>query len=116
MQNWLAIVFLLTTAQMGRSDTNMIVPPYQGVQGTPPQTGTQFPFLISQTFPSGAITNMRYQQVYNSSLFTNLDPSLIYITSLSFLSYTPYGPYLGTPIPKMQVNLSTTSKRADGLS
>jgi len=87
-----------------------------------PQTYTNsiFPFLIKQIdAPSTAtMPTIRYQQVYNQSLFTNLYPSLIYVTSLSFtLTSTQRTTAISAwTIPKMQVNLSTTSKTTDHLS
>jgi hypothetical protein len=86
-----------------------------------PQTYTNsiFPFLIKQIDAPETVSmpTVRYQQVYNQSLFTNLDPRLIYLTSLSFsLTSTQLTSISAWAIPKMQVNLSTTSKTADHLS
>ncbi len=81
------MILVVGTAQVGRGDATMIVP-HGGPQGVPPQTGTQFPFLISQAFPGSGIPTMRYQQVYNSSLFTNVDPSLIYIVGNEVTSHS----------------------------
>src|SRR5579859_1863537 len=49
-------------------------------------TSTVVPFLIQEL----GYTSMRYQQVYNSSLFTNIDASLVYVTTMKFYMY-PYG-------------------------
>jgi hypothetical protein len=59
---------------------------------------------------------MRYQQVYNSSLFTNASYGSIYVTTLGFGSEYPGPPPLDWIVPSMQINLSTTSKTADNLS
>jgi hypothetical protein len=61
---------------------------------------------------------MRYQQVYDRSLFTNLDVSLIYVTTLGFsLAYHARPIYYGDwTVTNMQVNLSTTSRNASNLS
>jgi hypothetical protein len=82
------------------------------------ETNTIFPFLIKlANYP--LITNpltMRYQQVYNATLFTNLDSDLIYITTLTFLLESDKNRGSFWTVTNMQVNLSTTSKRADTLS
>ncbi|HEV2392534.1 MAG TPA: hypothetical protein VG146_09245 [Verrucomicrobiae bacterium] len=66
------------------------------------------------------LRSMRYQQVYNASLFTNLGSEFIYVTTIWF-SLSPNG--IGSQpsadpwtITNMQINLSTTSRSADGLS
>jgi hypothetical protein len=59
---------------------------------------------------------MRYQQVYNRSLFTNLDQSLIYVTSLGFYTAPGTMPVCPWTVASMQVNLSTTQAAADGLN
>jgi hypothetical protein len=60
-------------------------------------------------------STMRYQQVYSSSLFTNVDPRFIYLPTLQFFIGTTNG-FSPWTIPNMQVNLSTTSKSAESLS
>jgi hypothetical protein len=59
---------------------------------------------------------MRYQQVYNSSLFSNASPGSIYVTTLTFYGDFVNPPSYGWIVPSMQINLSTTSKTADNLS
>jgi hypothetical protein len=54
----------------------------------------------------------RYQQVYNASLFSSVDRSLIYVTTLKFNTWINRGEAYVT----IQVNLSTTPRAADGLS
>ena len=54
----------------------------------------------------------RYQQVYDASLFTNLDRSLIYLTSLQFSVWTN----LAAAEANIQINLSTCARAVDGLS
>ncbi len=82
---------------------------------------TLLPFLIKETVPSGGteIPTMRYQQVYDRSLFTNVDPRFIYVSTITFYMgprtnylYCPFG----WTIPSMQINLSTTAKDAQSLS
>jgi len=56
---------------------------------------------------------MRYQQVYNASVFTNLDRRFIYITVFGF-GMDPSG--FPWTVTNMQINLSTTQESADHLS
>jgi hypothetical protein len=80
--------------------------------GGPTETANGYPFLIKQL----PIVSMRYQQVYNASLFTNVDASLFYVTSLNFLIYAK-GPAANPwTITNMQINLSTTARTAGNLS
>ena len=76
------------------------------------------PFLIKEygvSYPTNF--SMRYQQVYNASLFTNLDSSLVYVSTLTFRLESPEQYLrLAWTVPNMQINLCTTSKSADGLS
>lgn len=112
MRPWLLILFLGATSQLCRGD-DLIIAPHQGPTGT----GTIFPFLIKETCPY--CTNkptMRYQQVYNSSLFTNASHGSIYVTTLTFYGASAASPSVDWIVPSMQINLSTTSKTADNLS
>jgi hypothetical protein len=60
---------------------------------------------------------MRYQQVYDATLFTNVGPDLIYITTLTFFpERISNKPVFDWTVPKMQVNLSTTLKNSQDLS
>ncbi len=86
--------------------------------GDPSEIGTQLPFLIKETVPEGSspAPTMRYQQVYDRSLFTNVDARFIYVSTVAFFIYgTNHGVYSWT-IPSMQVNISTTPRSADSLS
>jgi hypothetical protein len=80
------------------------------------QTNTVFPFLIQQTYPkdypSNVPVSMRYQQVYSSNIFTNLESRMVYVTALAFK--LPYG--ANVTVSDMQIKLSTTSKKPGGLS
>src|SRR5262249_50460401 len=119
MRQWLLIVLLGGTGQFCRGDTFVFGPtPPPGPIGGPTQTGTIYPFLIKEILagPTAPKPTMRYQQVYNASLFTNLDPGLIYVTTLTFSPDITEKPFLGWTIPEMQINLSTTPKTADTLS
>src|SRR5438093_11744278 len=97
---------------IGRGD-EFIIAPHEG----PTATGTIYPFLIKQIdySPTAPKPTMRYQQVYNNSLFTNVDRSLIYATSLSFLPNLTEKPFLGWIVPQMQINFLTTTNAADTL-
>jgi hypothetical protein len=72
-----------------------------------------FPFLIKQMGSPPAPT-VRYQQVYDASLFANIATSSIYVTSLTFFIGANF--VVGWTIPSMQINVSTTAKTEDGLS
>jgi hypothetical protein len=115
----LFLIILLIVCGRGQSLADAFV---QAPRDGGPQTYTNsiFPFLIKQIDAplTATMPTMRYQQVYNQSLFTNLDPGLIYVTTLSFtLTSTQLtNPITGWTIPKMQVNVSTTPKTADHLS
>ena len=54
----------------------------------------------------------RYQFVYNASLFTNVDRSLIYLTTLMLYTWTNRG----EANVNFQINISTTTNAAGGLS
>jgi len=76
------------------------------------ETGSMFPFLIKQMGNTPTPT-MRYQQVYNATLFSNVNPANIFVTTLTiFLGNN----VIGWTVPSMQINLSTTAKSAASLS
>src|ERR1051326_872735 len=64
-------------------------------------TNSPYPFITSQ---------MRYQQVYNASLFGSLATNL-YLKQVLF-----WGASEIWNVPKMQINFSTTTNSADHLS
>jgi hypothetical protein len=82
------------------------------------ETTSIFPFLIKQAnVPlTTNLPSIRYQQVYNATLFTNLDSSLIYLTTLTFLLESDVNRGSFWTVTNMQINLSTTLKSADTLS
>ena len=59
---------------------------------------------------------VRYQQVYRSSLFTNVPVDLVYITVLTFRRDEGQSGHSGWTITNMQVNLSITQRNPDNLS
>src|SRR5436190_1106173 len=78
---------------------------------------TYYPFLLKQdpTYPNSY--SMRYQQVFSSSLFTNLDSGLINIVTLAFIvEFTNRFAVVSWSVTNMQINLSTSARRVDGLS
>jgi hypothetical protein len=106
---------LLAMASTASLADSFVYAPSQTVTGT--QEGTYYPFLIQElsAYPSAAPT-MRYQQVCNGSLFTNLDPRIVYVTSLRFEAADGSPPGWGGTVPSMQINLATTTNTADHLS
>ena len=87
---------------------DLVLGPNPGPSGT----ASIFPFLIKQL--GGASTpTMRYQQVYSSSLFTNVNPASIYVTSFEFRTADFVTPWV---VPNFQIDLSTTFRRTDTLS
>jgi phosphatidylinositol-3-phosphatase len=86
--------------------TGPLVVPNQwtSVQG---DTGNLFPLFSSQP--------IRYQQVFDASQFSRLNPGGGLINRIAFRGHGPGTPFTGT-VAQLQVNLSTTSKTPDGLS
>ena len=70
-------------------------------------TGSVFPIFSSKP--------MRYQQVFDAGQFARLNNGGGLINRIAFRGHGPGVPFAGT-VPQLQVNLSTTSKPADGLS
>lgn len=106
----MAILLIVTSITRSGADAFVVGPmPPPGPIPRPTETGTGLPFLASQ---------MRYQQVYNASLFTNVDTNLIYVTTLTFpFNLTlPNTMWWWWTISKMQIDLSTTTNAADGLN
>ena len=69
--------------------------------------GNLFPFFSSQP--------IRYQQVYDSSQFSQLKNGGGLINRIAFRGHGPGVPFSGT-VAQLEVNLSTTGKSPDGLS
>src|SRR5262249_14738181 len=70
-------------------------------------TGNLLPLFSAQP--------IRYQQVFNAAEFARLNNGGGLINRIAFRGHGPGVPFAGT-LPQLQVNLSTTSKTADGLS
>src|SRR5438445_8006219 len=105
MKRWLVGFSVAAVCLPCGSDSFVLAPTPSGPVGNPYDTSTVAPFLIWEI----GWTSMRYQQVYNSSSFTNVDPSLIYITTITFFqdnSKIRFAPWT----VDMQINLSTTQK------
>src|SRR5262249_54418855 len=58
---------------------------------------------------------IRYQQVFDASQFSRLNPGGGLINRIAFRGHGPGVPFTGTAA-QLQVNLSTTNKTPDGLS
>ncbi len=116
MKGWLLILLLATISQScledALADAVVLAPTPSGPVGNPYDTATFFPFLIKEVTVS-AFSSMRYQQVYNASVFANVDPKFIYITVFGFRLDRSGFPWTVT---NMQINLSTTQRAADDLS
>jgi hypothetical protein len=69
--------------------------------------GNLFPLLSSQP--------IRYQQVFDASQFSRLNPGGGLINRIAFRGHGPGAPFTAT-VSQLQVNLSTTSKSPDGLN
>src|SRR5437016_150852 len=112
----LVVLFLTAFVPWCRADVFIIAPtPPGGQVGGPGWVETFFPFFLQQITVS-PFSSMRYQQVYNSSVFSNVAPRCIYVTTLTFFQgFSQQGSTLLT-VTNMQINLSTTQRGADNLS
>lgn len=66
-------------------------------------------------FPLFSSRPIRYQQVFDASQFSRLNPGGGLINRIAFRGHGPGVPFTASA-PQLQVNLSTTSKTADALS
>jgi hypothetical protein len=66
-------------------------------------------------FPLFSDQPIRYQQIFDASQFSRLNPGGGLINRIAFRGHGPGTPFTGT-VPQLQVNLSTTSKAPDNLS
>jgi hypothetical protein len=66
-------------------------------------------------FPLLSPKPIRYQQVFDASQFSRLNPGGGLINRIAFRGHGPGTPFTGT-VAQLQINLSTTSKTPDGLS
>jgi phosphatidylinositol-3-phosphatase len=66
-------------------------------------------------FPLFSSKPIRYQQVFDATQFSRLNPGGGLINHIAFRGHGPGVPFTGT-VAQLQVNLSTTSKTPDGLS
>jgi hypothetical protein len=112
-ETWLVLVLLAGFAPRCHADVFVGAPTGPGGQvGGPGWTETFFPFFLQQI----QLNSMRYQQVYNASVFSNVPPESIYVTTLTFLQgYNQQGSTILT-VTNMQINLSTSQRAADNLS
>ena len=121
MKNFLCVIVAATLCRLCCADTLVLGPtPPPGNAGGPTETESTLPFALMPFGSSQTPRSMRYQQVYNSSLFVNVPTNMIWVTTLTFsfsvASITnEHGPNPWT-VTNMQINLSTTPKGADNLS
>ena len=104
----------LTTTLWFSPDMFVTVPSPRGGESS-----SLYPFAISQLALGGNDypVSTRYQQVYNSKLFMGLDPSLVYITSLTFfVHFQQSNIAAGWAVNNLQIDLSTTPKGPGELS
>ena len=107
IKKWLVVLFLSAIDLQCRGDAFIIAPTPTG-----PEAETFVPFFLQQV----RLTSMRYQQVYDASVFSNVPPECIYVTTLTFFQgFSQKGSTLLT-ITNMEINLSTTQRAADNLS
>jgi acid phosphatase len=90
------------------------VPIFFGPLIVPNEWSTAFGDAGNQ-FPLYSDKPIRYQQVYDASQFTRLNPGGGLINRIAFRGHGPGVPFTGT-VPQLRVNLSTTSKSPDNLS
>ena len=102
----LGVLFVFMLGQPCRSDVGALVPTPNNMA----ETNSSIPFYAAGVYPSPV--TVRYQQVCNASLFTNIPPNCVYVSLLSFrMDNRGSG---GWTVSNLQVNLSTTQKLADG--
>ena len=112
IKSLLPTLFLAAFNLMGRTDVFIIAPTPTGPLPGPSYVATFFPFFLQQI----QLTSMRYQQVYSASVFSNVPPECLYVTTLTFFQDINQQGTTKLTITNMQVNLSTTQRPSDGLS
>jgi len=109
-----ACLYLLNNQYL-RADNTFIVAP-NSAASTDSLYFNAFPFdLGADTFEDPGQTE-RYQQVYASSQFSNVDPGGEWITALSFRPNPSFGAAFSGTLPDIRIDLSTTRAADDGLS
>lgn len=94
-----------------RGDCFVVAPVAVGPQPDQYDTATEFPLLIKEL----SLQSMRFQQVFSASSFTNIDPTCIFVTAMTFFM-EPRNPSMGWTLSSLQINLSTTPRAVDHLS
>ena len=102
---------LLVISSVMRANAAVIVVPPDYNSGGEPISG---PFSQFSTPPN--ITSMRYQEVYASDQFSGINHGGGFITGVGYAIIGGGGLQPGGVIPRLQIDLSTTSKGPDGLS
>lgn len=106
---WISLACAIA-APVGARAVSIVAP--NGFETVDGDTGNRFPFFGSPLSGSGSI---RYQQVYEASEFGAIAVGGGTITEIAFRASAETPPF-SVPIAAIQINLSTTSAAADGLS
>jgi hypothetical protein len=83
-----------------------------GLASTEGDSNNAYPFNIGAI----GITSQRYQQIYNSSLFSILPSGGVLITGIAFRVSNNSGDPFSAALPDIQLDLSTTSANENSLS
>src|SRR5437868_6418271 len=98
---WLLILMFGCPATKAAGNAFIGGPTPQGLT----ETSNALPLLVKQV----SMPQLRYQQVFNASLFTNVNPNLIYVTTLYVFLAPSARSAAPWTITNMQINLSATS-------
>jgi hypothetical protein len=108
MDKRLVPFLFLTLPKLCRADEYASAPTVNSLA----ETNSSIPFYARVAYAHPV--TMRYQQVCNASVFTNIDPAFVYIPYLTF--FVGNRSQRNSTLTNFQVNLSTTQKSADGLA
>src|ERR1043166_5476667 len=104
----LAAMLLTVSLTLSRADAASLIAP-NGLSGREGNTFGYYPF-------DGALTSMRYQQVFAASQFSLVGPAGGIISDIGFRLDGSCQGDGGQTIPSLQINLSTPSKGPDSLT
>lgn len=111
----LLLIAIIIAVPLGQTLADAFVGAPSAPSPGPMETPSVLPFAINWA----GFSSMRYQQIYNASLFTNVGSDFIYITTLTFhFQLTPVYGRGAAPwtVTNIQINLSTCTNGADGLN
>src|SRR6266404_6098489 len=106
-------VILLWTSALGSTGTAFIVVP-DGLRYQEGNSFTLWPFLIQQV--SSAVPSIRYQQVYDASAFSQIEPRGAFLTRLFMRASTNTSFGAMGVSTNVQISFSTTLKAPDSLN